>query len=82
MTELCGVKWIPTDGKACDRSKNYALCGEEGHKYTGSDSDFDVPENITEENLAETMKKADMILSCRPTSVHRCVIECLLVHKK
>lgn len=75
-------KWIPTDGKACDWSKKYALCGEEGHKYTGSDSNFPVPENITEENLAETMKKADRILSYRPTTVHRCIIECPLVHKE
>ena len=74
-------KWIPTDGKACDWSKKYALCGEEGHKYTGSDSNFAVPESITEENLAEAMKKADRILSYRPTTVHRCVIECPLVQR-
>ena len=81
--ELGGVsyKWIPTDGKACDWSKKYALCGEEGHKYTGSDSDFAVPENITEENLADAMKKADRILSYRPTTVHRCIIECPLVQR-
>ena len=81
--ELSGVsyKWIPTDGKACDWSKKYALCGEEGHKYTGSDSDFAVPENITEENLADAMKKADRILSYRPTTVHRCIIECPLVQR-
>ena len=84
VIELNGRKyrWIPTDGRACDWSKKYALCGEEGHKYTGSDSDFDVPENITEENLADAMKKADRILSYRPTTVHRCVIECPLVQKK
>lgn len=74
-------RWIPTDGKACDWSKKYALCGEEGHKYTGSDSDFELPEEITEENLADAMKKADRILSYRPTTVHRCVIECPLVQK-
>jgi len=74
-------RWIPTDGKACDWSKKYALCGEEGHKYTGSDSNFAVPEKITEENLAEAMKKADRILSYRPTTVHRCVIECPLVQR-
>ena len=81
--ELGGIsyKWIPTDGKACDWSKKYALCGEEGHKYTGSDSDFAVPENITEENLADAMKKADRILSYRPTTVHRCIIECPLVQR-
>ena len=74
--------WIPTDGKACDWSKKYALCGEEGHKYTGSDSNFPVPEEITEENLADAMGKADRILSYRPTTVHRCVIECPLTQRK
>ncbi|MBE6630627.1 MAG: hypothetical protein E7624_07250 [Ruminococcaceae bacterium] len=74
-------KWIPTDGRACDWSKKYALCGEEGHKYTGSDSDFEVPAEITEENLADAMGKADRILSYRPTTVHRCVIECPLTQR-
>jgi len=74
-------KWIPTDGMACDWSKKYALCGEEGHKYTGSDSNFAVPRKITQENLAEAMGKADRILSYRPTTVHRCVIECPLTQK-
>ena len=74
-------KWIPADGKACDWSKKYALCGEEGHKYTGSNSNFEVPENITEENLAEAMRSADRILSYRPTTVHRCIIECPLVQR-
>ena len=60
----------------------FSACGEEGHKYTGSDSNFAVPEKITEENLADAMKKADRILSYRPTTVHRCVIECPLVHKE
>lgn len=81
--ELNGTeyKWIPTDGKACDWSKKYALCGEEGHKYTGSDTNEAVPENITEENLAEAMKRADRILSYRPTTVHRCIIECPLTQR-
>ena len=85
MTEISlngrNYRWIPTDGKACDWSKKYALCGEEGHKYTGSDSNFEVPDEITEENLADAMKKADRILSYRPTTVHRCIIECPLVQK-
>ena len=66
---------------SCDWSKKYALCGEEGHKYTGSNTNIEVPEQITEENLADAMKKADRILSYRPTTVHRCVIECPLVHR-
>ena len=85
MTEITlngkNYRWIPADGKACDWSKKYALCGEEGHKYTGSDSNFKVPDEITEENLTDAMKKADRILSYRPTTVHRCVIECPLVQR-
>ena len=42
-------RWIPTDGMACDWSKKYALSGEEGHKYTGSNTNAPVPEVITEE---------------------------------
>lgn len=82
--ELCGknYKWIPTDGLACDWSKKYALCGEEGHKYTGSNTNVAPPEKITEEALADAMKNADRILSYRPTTVHRCVIECPLVNRK
>lgn len=74
-------KWIPTDGMACDWSKKYALCAEEGHKYTDSNTNSPVPETITAENLTEALKDADRILSYRPTTVHRCVIECPLVHK-
>jgi len=74
-------RWIPTDGKACDWSKKYALCGEEGHKYTGSNTEEPVPEEINQENLIEARKKADRILSYRPTTVHRCVIECPLVQR-
>ena len=75
-------RWIPTDGMACDWSKKYALSGEEGHKYTGSNTNAPVPEVITEENLTEAMKGADRILSYRPTTVHRCIIECPLTQRK
>ena len=74
-------RWIPTDGKACDWSKKYALCGEEGHKYTGSNTEIPVPDEINEENLTDAMKQADRILSYRPTTVHRCVIECPLTQR-
>ena len=36
---------------------------------------------LTEENLADAMGKADRILSYRPTTVHRCVIECPLTQR-
>ena len=49
---------------------------------SGSDSNFAVPDEITEENLADAMKKADRILSYRPTTVHRCVIECPLTQRE
>ena len=83
LIELCGrnYKWIPIDGMACDWSKKYALLGEEGHKYTGSNTEIPLPEKITEENLADAMRAADRILSYRPTTVHRCIIECPLVQR-
>lgn len=81
--ELNGVayKWIPTDGNACDWAKKFALCGEEGHKYTGSKTEAPVPEKITEENLSEALRNSDRVLSYRPTTIHRCLIECPLIHR-
>ena len=79
--ELCGrqYKWIPTDGKACDWSRKFALCGEEGHKYTGSQTEVAAPEQITPEALEGAFAKTDRILQYRPTTVHRCIIDCPLV---
>lgn len=82
--ELCGrtYTWIPTDNKACDWSKKYALMGEEGHRYTGNSTNIDVPEIITPENLTDALGKADRVLAYRPTTVHRCVIECPLTQRE
>lgn len=84
MIELNGktYRWIPTDNKACDWSKKYALMGEEGHRYTGNYTNMEVPEEIGVENLTEALKGADRVLAYRPTTVHRCVIECPLVQRK
>jgi hypothetical protein len=82
--ELCGrtYTWIPTDNKACDWSKKYALMGEEGHRYTGNSTNIDIPEVITPENLTDALGKADRVLAYRPTTVHRCVIECPLAQRE
>ena len=79
--ELCGriYKWIPADGKACDWSRKYALCGEEGHKYTGSQTEVEAPREITPTALEGAFAKTDRILQYRPTTVHRCIIDCPLV---
>ncbi len=75
-------RWIPTDNKACDWAKKYALTGEEGHKYTGNSTDIEVPEEITAQNLTAALSQADRVLAYRPTTVHRCVIECPLTQRK
>lgn len=74
-------RWIPTDNKVCDWAKKYALSGEEGHKYTGNSTNIDVPEVITAENLTAALSEADRVLAYRPTTVHRCVIECPLAQR-
>ena len=82
--ELNGMsyRWIPTDNKKCDWSKKYALTGEEGHKYTGNSTNIEPPEIITAENLTVALGEADRVLAYRPTTVHRCVIECPLTQRK
>ena len=61
----------------CDWAARYALVGEEGPKYMGSDNNFDPPEIITRECLVDTIKKSDKFQ--RPTYcpiVERCMTEC------
>jgi len=78
--ELNGVtyKWIPTIGLRCDWAKKYALCGEEGSKYTGSTTEVPVPERIDSDNLSTALKTSDIVLKFRPTTAERCIIDCPL----
>jgi epoxyqueuosine reductase len=78
--ELNGVtyKWIPTIGSRCDWAKKYALCGEEGSKYTGSTTEVLVPDRIDPDNLSAALKTSDVVLKFRPTTTERCIIDCPL----
>jgi len=76
--ELNGVtyKWIPTISLRCDWAKKYALCGEEGAKYTGSTTEVPVPDKIDPDNLSVALKTTDVVLKFRPTTAERCIIDC------
>lgn len=71
-------KWMPGISNRCDWAKKYALCAEEGHKYTGSKTDVAVPESVNEENLKEALEKSDEVFKFRPTTAQRCIIDCPL----
>ncbi|MEA4823145.1 MAG: 4Fe-4S binding protein [Clostridiaceae bacterium] len=71
--------WRTIDWTRCDWAKRYALCGEEGSKYTSSKTDVQVPGRVTEGNLTAALKGIDRVLKFRPTTTQRCVIDCKLV---
>lgn len=74
--------WHKIDWSRCDWAKRFALCGEEGSKYTSSKTDVPLPEKVTPENLAAAMREADPVLKHRPTTTQRCIIDCPLVQGK
>ena len=71
-------KWIPTSSSRCEWAKKYALCGEDGSKYTGSTTEVPLPERIDSENLAAALKTSDRVLKFRPTTSERCIVDCPL----
>ena len=50
-------------------------------KVTAGEASITFTIKTDKENLADAMGRADRILSYRPTTVHRCVIECPLVQR-
>ena len=75
-------KWIPTIGSRCDWAKKYALCGDEGSKYTGSTTEVPIPDSIDSEGLAAALKTTDKVLKFRPTTAERCILDCPLQQSK
>jgi epoxyqueuosine reductase QueG len=82
-----GPKSILTlDGKAftlasfrhnhCDWAKRYSLVGDEGPKYTTSQTNVMPPEEITAENLAEALKQTDEIQKDYFLVMEPCFIAC------
>lgn len=74
-------RYIPVDTKRCDWSKKYALCPEDGNKYTGSNTDVAVPDEVTTENLSDALSTSDNILKFRPCTAELCIIDCPLTEK-
>jgi ferredoxin len=66
------------DAQRCDWSKRYALTGESGFKYLGSDVDVPYPDAPTAEGLAEALRKHDPIKKYRPVVAEPCIINCPL----
>lgn len=66
------------DPLRCDWSKRYALTGESGYKYLGSNVDIAPPEEITAPALAEALRAHDPIKKYRPAVAEPCVIHCPL----
>ena len=60
----------------CNWAKRYSLSAEEGNKYMGWELDLPVPENITENKLAEGVKKHPTISKYRPCNFERCFLKC------
>jgi epoxyqueuosine reductase QueG len=70
------LSFIKINQAKCDWAKRYALMGEEGYKYLGSEVNEYPPAKINAENLANALKKHDPMLKTRLSSMEKCVISC------
>ncbi len=64
------------DRALCDWSKRYALKGDCGFKYLGSQVDIDPGQNIDEEKLTQSLMQLDPIKKYRPAVAEPCVVNC------
>lgn len=64
------------DRLRCDWAKRYALVGDEGPKYTGSQTDILPPDDITPENLIDALKQFDPLQKDRSLILEKCVAAC------
>jgi len=60
----------------CDWAKQYALVGEAGPKYMGSQTDIKPPEQITPQVLSEALKQIDPIQKHHLNIVEMCLKRC------
>ena len=75
------IDYLPVDTVRCDWSSKYALCGDDGFKYVGSNVNEIPPETIDEKALREALLKIDPILKHRPVTAECCIINCPLANK-
>ncbi len=81
VTVTCeGRSWTfrRIDAARCDWAKRYALMGESGFRYLGSEADVAPPETITPKALAGALRQLDPIKRYRPAVAEPCVIRCPL----
>ncbi|HHW10141.1 MAG TPA: hypothetical protein GXX29_09230 [Firmicutes bacterium] len=64
------------DRKKCDWAKRYALVGESGFKYMGSNVDIPPGEEVTAESLAAALRQHQLTEKRRPIVAEPCVINC------
>ncbi len=67
------------DRKACDWVKKFAIMGDSGFKYLGSNLDIPAPAEITPQNLQYAMRQHDPIKRYRPVVAEPCVMVCPLI---
>lgn len=73
--------YLPVETNRCDWSSKYALCGEDGFKYIGSQMNELPPEEINEEVLADTLSRKDPVQKYRPVTAECCIINCPLANR-
>ncbi|HMB00844.1 MAG TPA: hypothetical protein VKS21_07640 [Spirochaetota bacterium] len=70
------INFAKTDQNLCDWSKKYALSGNSGFKYLGSDVNEDPGSAVTEKKLTAALKKHDPIKKARPVVAEPCQLVC------
>ncbi len=70
------LHYVPVETKRCDWSSKYALCGEDGVRYTGSKTNELPPADITKEALAAAAAKSDPVLKFRGVTAEKCIVRC------
>ncbi len=71
-----GFSFNRIDNRLCDWTKRYALQGESGFRYAGSDTDIDPQGTVAEEKLSDALKRLDSIKKLRPVVAEPCLINC------
>lgn len=72
------ISFRPLVQLRCDWAKRYALVGDEGLKFLGSQVDIMPPDNITPEDLAGAFSQHDPIIAHRLCVAEMCAVACPL----
>ena len=70
-------EWASMDRLRCDWVKRYALLGDGGPAFMGSDTDFPIPDVITPEAVCDAVRASDRLQRPGYTAVvEHCFTEC------